>query len=334
MSFSRNDQLRTALRRRAHELSQTLTVGDSVTPTLATEFAAHFEGRSKSATYQMICYYLRDKPTSERVGDRRRSYTDFELSQMELMHPSERKDYAKAAGKSLRALDAALSRYRSRMRNAAAAPISVKFAAELAQNRDYVNFSSTVELAVIGMSPQKVKDTRIFLQSRGLSLRAPNILYHAPSRRRYYMNKGEQIAILTEPGQFLRSRASNIKENWVHADIDPVADEQKNSPPLKAHRKYDNYPKTEDGAVDLTRSPLKGGAEVLASRLLEDLKTFQFIEAGTALERMLTKLFDRYQVLVNTPAFKTHTQEVPVSQGVMDFSDDEEWMKDFKPTSM
>jgi len=227
MAYPKNDALRKFIIDHASAFTPLRTVGDpSVAKMVAAELKKEFPGRSDSSLYQITCYYLRggNKKTK---SDSRRTYTARELAHIDLMSAKERAAYATASGRTLRAVDAALSRYRKGMSEYAnSAPFSGSMALADIQKQGYINFSNTSHLSIYGFTREAVVAARAFLaHPYGISLRAPNILYHAVTKRRYAMSGSEQQMLLTNPKNFLRERADKVKAGWVCANVDPVADD-------------------------------------------------------------------------------------------------------------
>lgn len=361
MSYKPNTELRTLLRARAVELMATHTIGDPPVPKqLVQEFKAHFEGKSDNAIYQMVCYYLREKNNKQVRGDARRVYTNSQMGQLIAMSPKERQAYADRTGRSIRAINAALERYRAKGESNAKAPIAVKFANERILKQDYFDFSSSVDHKVMKIGIYDVVNARKMLADPyGLSLRCPNILYHAPTKRRYYMSTAEQLALLSNPIKFIRSRADHIKDRWVATPVDnpvdPVDDVVENPYPDRKNcyaGRYDGYPLTADGAVDTTGPRMrKSKTHRMVQALLERLDNEKLLgpTQGSELEEALqnlivvlqtylgraTKPFDpkdpsTYVDDTNTPL--PQNPSTP-NQNPDDYSDVDDWAADWKPVS-
>lgn len=242
MGYQRNDKLYLELRQRYAELQKTNTVGDeSPKKALAMEYALK-SGKSLDTAYQMVCYYLRGG--NKRVGsiDSRRAYSDRELANLELMTLAERTAYAKHTGRSLRAVDAARARYRKASAEYARLSYADKITKEDIESKKYFDFGSDLHLKLQGLTRKQVNEAKAILYATyGLSLRAPNILYHNTTKRRYLMATAEQRVAIESPKRFLAARAAFIKEGWVTGDCDPVADDSLSgelpvSPFTKTHK--------------------------------------------------------------------------------------------------
>lgn len=217
----KKQDLEDALRQRAAELQKSWVVGDkSVTWQLVGELKSEYPKRTEDALYQMIRYYLKTE------SDTRRGYSLMELQTLAISSRQERIDYAKATGRKARAIETAVERFRkSEKVKPEQVEVKLKHTEKKVKDQGYINFGSQTELKLENKTIEDVLKAREVLKERfGLSLRIPNILYHPITKRRYYMNTGEQVALLNDPSKFLRLRIEHIKENWQVKESDPVDD--------------------------------------------------------------------------------------------------------------
>lgn len=360
MSFPRNEALRAEIATRVQELQSVWTVGEPS--------PAHQVAEERGISYQMVCYYLRGS-RNQGGRDMRRSYTIKELHNLETMTPQERKEFAERSGRSLRAVDAALTRYRKAEEEYLKEPHAEAMATDDVVSQGFFNWASLVQLKVNGLTPDKVRHVRqILADSYHLSLRAPNILYHRPSGRRYYMNAAEQRALLHSPKIFLRDNADTIKTGWVASQCDPIGDE--------------NFKYTEPSDYVQRRVSKSAKAALAASvktqaermtRTLEQVRAGNVLARGTATFNILVKLGRDIDMLIGEarPEFSPsdpgtftdlttpkRSQSAPARQEkvsedksifedattdeellkILDDStnsptDEDAWMKDFKPAS-
>ena len=170
-----------------------------------------FPGKSYSQAYQMVSYYLRG---SNKYIKKQNRYRVTELDNLLLMSTAGRSEYALARGVTPASVEQAVRRYYDSLTRPPA-PL----------DRPWFNFSRKADLESRGFTQDDVKACRKYLEDNcGLALRAPNILYHPKTKKRYTMSDTEQVALLMNPKQFLRTRAAHIKENWVEKEADPVYD--------------------------------------------------------------------------------------------------------------
>lgn len=225
MSYLKNDALAKQLQRRYDALKEVHTVGDPpITRTIAKELATR-DGRSESAAYQTVCYYLRGGNKTNSGVDARRNYTSKELANLEVMSTSERAEYARRTSRSPRAIDAALSRYRKMMLADLRDANNVNMIREIIADNNHYDFGSPVHLKIRGATAHQVVAARNILANPfNLSLRAPNILYHAPTHRRFYLSSLQQDSLLKDPHLFLRICSDLISRGWVVDDTDPITD--------------------------------------------------------------------------------------------------------------
>lgn len=355
MSFIKNNTLRERIRARGAELVPLYVLGDPpITKVLAKEFMHALGSKSEAAAYQMVCYYLRTKNNMGVRGDARRVYTAAQLKQLSIMSPKDREAYAEQSGKSVRAVNAAVERYRAKSSKVALAPIAVKFANEDIIKRNYFDFCSPTELKAMGVTPNQVYQARLVLSDPyGLSLRSPNILYHAPTRRRYHMSTSEQLALLESPIKFIRSRAEHIKDRWVTSDRDPVDDEDTRESAQKRNYhsgKYDGYPLTADGAIDLTQLRRKMSGTMKQAQTLEkrigadaaivDSETYTAKALVSLRDAINTYLERCFAVAAPTKPFgpkdpTTYVDDTNQTRNTPqdDYSDVDDWAADWKPVS-
>ena len=220
-----NTDLKNKLIKRQAEHQAQWVIGDpAVTWQLVDEFASSFpNSKTRSAIYQMIRYHLRNSnPTG---SDRRRAYTRLELQNLLLMTAEERKAFASASGRSVRAVNAALERTTADAFKDEPTRIALGVSKSLLDTKGYFNFSSAADLHLAGLRRADVLSTRqLLMEKYGLALRAPNILYHPATKRRYSMTAAEQTSLLTDPVKFLRQRSDHIKDRWVVKECDPMDD--------------------------------------------------------------------------------------------------------------
>ena len=170
-----------------------------------------FVGKTYNQAYQMVSYYLRG---NNKYIKKQNRYRPVELENLLLMNAAGRSEYALARGVTPASVEQAVKRYFDNL-NRPPAPL----------DRPWFNFSRRADLSTRGFSLEDVKACREYLEENcGLALRAPNILYHPKTKKRYTMSDTEQVALLMNPKQFLRTRAAHIKENWVEKEADPVYD--------------------------------------------------------------------------------------------------------------
>lgn len=268
-----NTALKNALLTRQGELQAQWVVGDkAVTWQLVDEFAASFPGsKTKSAIYQMIRYHLRS--ANDSGYDRRKTYTKLELQNLMLMTAEDRLAYASDTGRSIRAVNAALERYRSKILQDNPTQIALGVSQSTMDTKGYFNFSSPSDLHLIGLSRSDILSVRQLLMDKyGLALRAPNILYHPATKRRYAMTTAEQSSLLSDPIKFLRVRSAHIKDRWVTKACDPIDDADIQNEVGNRATWYNpvgvEHPILPNGAIDVTKQATK---TVRTGNMLETL---------------------------------------------------------------
>ena len=168
-----------------------------------------FPGKSYNQAYQMVCYYLRGIKAYIKSQPR---YTEKELSNLVIAKKAAIAEFALARGVTPGSVEQAINRYKERQSSIPAA-----------LNRPWFSFSSRADLDARGFTLEDVHDCRDYLEENcGLALRAPNILYHPKTKRRYVMSDTEQVAILMDPKKYLQARSAHIKEHWVVRELDPM----------------------------------------------------------------------------------------------------------------
>lgn len=365
MSNRRNDRIRAMLRKRAAELEPTLTVGDtSVAHILTVEFADYFRDSGVTNPYQMVCYYLRD---AANTSDRRKSYSTNVLSNLALMPAEQRIDFAKATGRSIRAINAAVDRYSKEQYQNSRTPKAIANARLAIQTKGYFDFSSEVELAAVGLTRGVIMATRkAIYPTWGLALRSPNILYHAVTHKRYYMTEAEQVSLLDNPGKFLRGRSAHIRDNWVISALDPVAETSETAQTKKAKssiHKRDTFGTTDSGGVDfVVKQMRKPRLQKYAEQLLTALEHSDHPDTDSQTFKTLLALHNEIGVVLGnldpspsktfngdtsklTPRTEPATHWVDDGNGKLveivnpdanatPSEDDDRWMADFKPVSV
>lgn len=366
MAHTRNDNIRNTLRARAAELEPLLTVGDrTVAHTLAAEFATYFREQGISNPYQMVCYYLRDASSDL---DRRKSYSTAVLSHLALMPPEQRAMFARSTGRSVRAINSAVDRFVKESERKARVPKSKTSALLRIESNGFIDLSSEPELSAKGLSRGMVLATRKALISPwGLALRAPNILYHQGTKKRYFMVEAEQLQMLDNPVKYLRRRSAHIRDNWVVGNFDPISDATiDDTPPLAKMYKRMDYGTTASGGVDFTSKQLRKPKMLKHIEALQATisKTENPVE-GSVVYKALHDLYveigqvlaspdkpfegsdpdtwapDKKVNLISTPEIQTATHWVEGPDGDMVEVagepaievDDDSWMESFKPSS-
>lgn len=223
MAHPKNEAAYALIRARYHTLCTTHTVGDLPPKRIIAQELAAREGKSESAAYQMVCYYLRGGNKVYGSKDARRAYSAAELRNLDVMSTAERAAYAKRTNRSVRAVDAALARFRLnsklQMRQAPDA-----LASTIAEDNHY-DFADAAHLKLRGFARQDVATARTTLNAlHGLSLRSPNILYHAKSNRKFYLVAAHQDSLLKDTKHFLYICSDLIAKGWVAADVDPITE--------------------------------------------------------------------------------------------------------------
>lgn len=291
MPHYKNEDLQNRLRARAEEIKKTMTAGDkTVLYQLVDEFREEFlkinPERKDTAIYQMIGYYLRPANTTGR--DRRKVYTQAVLKQLMVMTPKAREDYGIKTGRSLRAVNAALERFRAAQDAKAEVDLAVTSTLQKIEAAGFFDFSNPLHLKALGLDRGGVLNVRTQLEHPfGLELRAPNMLYHAPSKRRYYMITSEQLAIIEDPKKFLKSRVDHIKQNWVIEEQDPIDVAAEEVTPTVRR----GYPLNADGTVDMTQPRFKSDRTIkLIVELTERLQSTRPTQPGSTLFTELAKL--------------------------------------------
>ena len=235
--FPRNDELRSLLRTKAAEIAPLRTIGDPpLAKMVVAEFPHLFADRTPDAAYQIVCYYLRDKKPTK---DRREVYTVVDLNTLSLMTKEERETYATEHNKTIRTLNAAVARYQHRLERGAYTRMEETAAKKRIDDNNHFDFALPSELNVMLLHREDITKLRKELQHPyGLSLRSPNILYHAPSKRRYLLTTNEQMALVADPANFLKMRAPHIKDHWISDEewqaqhIEPVEPEEPDTPEI------------------------------------------------------------------------------------------------------
>lgn len=224
--------------------------------------------RKRQAGYRLICYYLR--PQKKCAGDTRRKYTAKELDHLSIMSPRERAEWAQRTSRSTRAVSAALARYL--LDKDDVPEIDPNATAEALP--PFVDFSNVKDLRRIGQTRNDVVAANKSLATPySLALRAPNILYHMPTKRRYYMDAAEQEALLRNPKLFLRGRATHIKDHWVRGTLDPIADPEPESVASEVFRPQRRRSKLIRSIEELTLLLRATSFENAAPSLTDPLKT-------------------------------------------------------------
>ena len=168
-----------------------------------------FLGKTYNQAYQMVCYYLRGIRAYIKAQPR---YTEKELSNLVIAKKAAISEFALARGVTPGSVEQAVSRYKERQ-SSLPTPLS----------GPWFNFSRRADLDARGFSLEDVAACRDYLDENcGLALRAPNILYHPKTKRRYAMSDTEQVAILMDPKKYLQTRSAHIKEHWVVRELDPM----------------------------------------------------------------------------------------------------------------
>lgn len=210
MARPANNELRNRLALVAAEIlnanPSTVSLVHDVTVTVHADL---FPGKTFNQAYQMVSYYLRkfDRPRKN-AGVR---YTARVLNHLALMPTWARSEYAVKRGVSLASLDAAVKRFLDGPKP----PVT--------QNKPYFSFSNPSDLASLGLTREHVVKCREFLDHAcGISLRAPNYLYHPLTRKRYALTARDQANLLTDPKRFLRTCADKIKAGWETINRDPL----------------------------------------------------------------------------------------------------------------
>lgn len=288
MGFYKNTELRNRLRTRAAEIKSTRIAGDKTVPyqlleEFRIEFLAKNPRRTDESIYQLICYYLRDPNTTD--TDRRTIYPKKTLQQLYIMDTKERAAFAEKTGRSLRAVNAAVSRY-IRNNNKTRSELGEESAKGTINAQGFFDFSSPRHLAIMGFTHDHVVRARMGIGDPwGLALRTPNLLYHPLTKKVYVLNSTEQTELLTDPRRFLKNRAGYIKDHWQTRDHDPVDDaiqEVKSRAAL--------YPETQ-GFADMTLPRLKANRTLRMIEALTDrLKIVKPIAAESDTSRALLLL--------------------------------------------
>jgi hypothetical protein len=201
---------------RAREIRKTFVAGDkSISRQVAEEFTAYFRQidptKTEDAIYQSVRYYLRQTEQTTTT----KAYAKGVVAKLACLPIAERAEFAKATGRSLRAVNAAVTRYMKRNKTSELFKTDADVEAEAAANQ-VLSFSSFADMRYIGISRGDLVKARKILSGRyGLSLRAPNFLVHSPTKKRYALSISEQKALLENPVQFIRAKAEHIKNSWV-----------------------------------------------------------------------------------------------------------------------
>lgn len=260
----------------------------SVKQRTAEILSAKYPERSKASIYQMVCYYLRrDKPEQR---DSRRTYTKEELQNLYLMNIDDRKKYAEHSGKSYRALYEAITRYHKMELNCLkdVTPPELNCTKEFIDERGYFNFADLIHLKIHQLDHERLIEAKDILRTKyGLSLRAPNILFHKPSGRRYYMKMQEQVAIIANTVKYLAFAADQIKAGWkiVGSNLDPIADNFMN-PTYLSVKKFKRPHKDVEFLLAITPRIVES---------LESITKNKFLVIGTPLYDLLQTLSTQTQ---------------------------------------
>ena len=199
-----------------HSTADRILQNDPLTPCVVKDVTNevwhnYFPNKTYNQAYQMVSYYLRG---ANKYVKRQNRYRSAELDNLMLMTPAGRSEYALARGVTPASVEQAVRRYYDSLTRPPA-PL----------DRPWFNFSRKADLDARGFSIEEVRKCRDYLDENcGLALRAPNILYHPKTKRRYALSDTEQVALLMNPKQFLRARAAHIKANWVEKASDPIHD--------------------------------------------------------------------------------------------------------------
>jgi hypothetical protein len=340
----------------AAEVKPLLTVGDK---TLAYELTdrlskhEYFRGRSESAIYQTVCYYLRSDASPVKPKPRAQ-YSAKQLENLMVMSLAERTEWAKKHGKSVRAVDSVLSRHRAKMERRVALTVDYTPYTKAIEKNGYMNISSAADLKAMGYSPNAVRAVRRYLHSElGLGLRTPNLLYHARTKRVYAMALVEQTALFDNPQKYLRLYADKIKAGWVdQADPMDAADAEgedltQNHAGISQRPyagRYDGYPVYgDDGGVDMTQPRQQISKQ--GKRLLRAVETLEEmlkkpVQQGSFMFGVVTRLGDLAGEVVKsvTPPFDpkdptTYVDDTKETQDAAGQEDEDAWMKDWKPKS-
>lgn len=226
MGKPKNDAIYKLFAERFKALQSVYTIGDApIKRTIAKEYALLHPDKSEDAAYQMVCYYLRGGNKREGVKDSRRTYTVKELANLELMNTADRESYAVHTGRSLRAVEAALARFRKAGTRYSELAYATDVVTEYIDKAKHYDFSSALHLKTRDRTKSQLAAAKVYLAGYGLSLRAPNILYHNATRRRFYMVTGQQDSMLEDPKRFLYICQVPIKNGWTTCEFDPIADD-------------------------------------------------------------------------------------------------------------
>jgi len=268
---AKNKELEAQIKERVAELQKTWCVGDkSIARQIAEELEPQFPDRTSDAVYQTVRYHMKDPR-----ADKRQRYSLLELQTLAISSPQDRLEYAKATGRCLRSIQSALSRYRKSEKEPKTPEqkeVKLKHTEKKVKEQGFVNFGISAELKQIGKKLEDVTTAREALKERfGLSLRIPNILYHSITKRRYYMDEGEQVSLLQDPLKFVRLRSEHIKENWQIKETDPVDD-----PEIKAavgtlkRERVARTPKLDKALKTVIEAAQRGGTCVEESPMFGD----------------------------------------------------------------
>ena len=222
MPIPKRDDLRIKIRARAEELALLRSeIDPPLVKMLALEFVDEMHSKSVGAAIQMVGYYIHGRKKKD-SPDRRIKYDTTFLRGIVLMDLEDRRELEEAQGLGRRSLNEALARYKKNL-NVQGLPGRV--VADRVQFNNYMDFSSTPELRAMGFSRDDVKKLAQTLKHPyGLALRAPNILYHPPSKRRYVLTLNEQKELITDPARFIKMRADHIRQNWTTLPTAPEYD--------------------------------------------------------------------------------------------------------------
>lgn len=214
--------IREEIKARYEVLNESSTYNDmAVRKQLALEFADYFERAGVTKPYQMVCYYLRN-----RKKDGRKVYTTKELRQLVLMTAAEKQCYAERTGRSIQAVNGAVSRYKLASTRIPAPTRKADAARYAIDAQGFADMGNNTQLKVAGLNRRQIDSARRTLAIKyRLSLRAPNILYHPATGRRYYMPLIEQQAMFTGVDRYLRKYSASIKAGWQDGVQDPIDDD-------------------------------------------------------------------------------------------------------------
>lgn len=133
----------------------------------------YYAGEEQRTSYQHV---LRTLKNNDRIKqDPRRTYTIAELSNLMLMSPAQRAGFAERTGRSVRAVYAAISRYKQALKYTSSPHNKMTMAQKFMVDRGYFNFSNPYHLQLLSITPKQMKRAQRVLRDHNLYMRSPQL---------------------------------------------------------------------------------------------------------------------------------------------------------------